>query len=172
MDEAQDGPLLATYGTLLRGMGWQERLGGSDAFSFVAPCRFDGGYALDSFPGAGPDEGTVQAELFCLRSDDVWPVLDRYEGYVSGAEHRSLFVPRRPPLRVAAETTAWVYGYTGPTANRPRVPQGDWRAYVAEAGAQAGPGCHWGRQYRSSGDTPIPLISATHAFSHDHRPRQ
>ncbi len=92
-------------------------------------------YALDSFPGAVPGEGTVQAELFCLRSDDVWSVLDRYEGYVPGAESRSLFVRRRTPLRAPAETTAWVYWYTGPTANRPRVPQGDWRAYVAEADA-------------------------------------
>jgi gamma-glutamylcyclotransferase (GGCT)/AIG2-like uncharacterized protein YtfP len=136
MDEAPGGPLLATYGTLLRGMGRQEALGIADALAFVAPGRFDGElYALDSFPGAVPGKGTVQAELFRLRSDDVWDVLDRYEGYVPGAEARSCFVRRRTALRAPAETTAWVYWYTGPTADCPRVPRGDWQAYVTETGA-------------------------------------
>lgn len=59
MDEAQDRPLLATYGTLLRGRGGQEALGIAETLSFVAPCRVEGAlYALDSLSGAVPGEGT------------------------------------------------------------------------------------------------------------------
>lgn len=129
MDE--EGPLLATYGTLRRAFGRQETLGVADALSFVAPCRFEGVlYDLDTFPGAVPGSGTVRAELFRLRSVDVWTILDQYEGYVPAAEDQSLFVRRRTPLCTPAGRTAWVYWYTGPTDGRPRVPDGDWRAYV------------------------------------------
>ena len=129
MDE--DGPLLATYGTLLRSFGRHEALGVADALSFVDPCRFEGVlYDLDQFPGAVPGEGVVSAELFRLRSTEVWTALDRYEGYIPEAEDRSLFVRRRTSLHTPSGTTAWVYWYTGPTEGRPRVAEGDWRAYV------------------------------------------
>ncbi|MFP4228621.1 MAG: gamma-glutamylcyclotransferase [Salinivenus sp.] len=130
-DQGAAETLLATYGTLMRGMGRHESLDVAEALSFVARCQFDGVlYDLGAFPGAVPGDGTVHAELFRLRSEEVWSVLDRYEGYTPEAEAQSLFVRRRTPLQSPSDTTAWVYWYAGPTAGRVRVPSGDWRVHV------------------------------------------
>lgn len=131
MGMGETDPLLATYGTLLRAFDRHEMLGIADGLSLVGPCRVKGVlYDLGEFPGAVQGEEMVRAELFRVRSDEVWAVLDRYEGYVPGAEERSLFVRRRTPIHTPAGQTAWVYWYTGPTEGRSRVSGGDWRAYV------------------------------------------
>ncbi|MFO8098469.1 MAG: hypothetical protein R6T83_02470 [Salinibacter sp.] len=57
-----EGRLLATYGTLMRGMGTHEELDVAAALTFVAPCRFQGVlYDLDAFPGAVPGNGSADA---------------------------------------------------------------------------------------------------------------
>lgn len=128
------GPFLATYGTLMRAFGRQKALGVADALSFEGGCTFRGAlHDLGAYPGAVPGEGTVQAELFRLPAAADWDVLDRYEGYDPGVPSRSLFV-RRPTQLLSPDTTAWVYWYTGPIEGHPRVPKGDWRAYVESTG--------------------------------------
>lgn len=126
-------PLLATYGTLMRSFGGCERLGVADRVSFVQTCRFVGVlYDLGRFPGAVPGEGTVHGELLRLHDPQVWAVLDRYEGYDPDREEDSLFVRRRVDLQEPSDQTAWVYWFNGDPTGQPRVPSGDWAAYVQD----------------------------------------
>lgn len=126
-------PLLATYGTLMRSFGRPDDLGVADRLTFVASCRWQGRlYDLGRFPGAVPGAGTVHGELFRLSDSNVWSVLDRYEGYEQEREAASLFVRRQVDLQAPSGRTAWVYWYNGDPAGRPRVPSGDWAAYVNE----------------------------------------
>lgn len=125
--------LLATYGTLMRSFGQHEQLGVSDQLVFVTRCRWRGRlYDLGSFPGAVPGAGTVRGELFRLRDPQVWRFLDRYEGYDPEREDASLFVRRQVVLEAPNDRTAWVYWYNGNPGDQPRVPTGDWRAYVEQ----------------------------------------
>jgi gamma-glutamylcyclotransferase (GGCT)/AIG2-like uncharacterized protein YtfP len=125
--------LLATYGTLMRGVGGLDRLGVANRISFVDPCRFGGLlYELGCFPGAVPGAGTVHGELLRLHDPEVWTVLDQYEGYDADGEDDSLFVRRRVSLRVPADQAAWIYWFNGDPAGRPRVPSGDWTTYVED----------------------------------------
>jgi gamma-glutamylcyclotransferase (GGCT)/AIG2-like uncharacterized protein YtfP len=126
-------PLLATYGTLMRDFGQQQALGVRARLTFLDACRWDGClYDLGRFPGAVPGDGTVHGELFRLDDPSVWSILDRYEGYDPDAA-ASLFVRRRVSLRRPEGQTAWVYWYNGTVADPPRVPSGDWAAYVADS---------------------------------------
>lgn len=133
---ASSPPLLATYGTLMRAFGGPGQLGGTSAAveaSFVAPCRIPGIlYDLGRFPGAVPGDGVIEGELFRLRGPEVWAALDQYEGYDPDREENSLFVRRRVSLDDPANRTAWVYWYNGDPTDHPRVPSGDWAAYVGE----------------------------------------
>lgn len=125
------GPLLATYGTLMRPFGGCERLGVADRVSFAATCRFDGVlYDLGRFPGAVPGDGTVHGELLRLHDPQVWAGLDPYEGYDADREEDSLFVRRRVSLQEPSDRTAWVYWFNDDPTGRPRVPSGDWAAYT------------------------------------------
>lgn len=128
-------PFLVAYGTLMRAFGGPGRLDVADRLSFVSECQFAGVlYDLGHFPGAVPGDGVVQGELFRLLGPEVWAVLDRYEGYDPDREEASLFVRRRVLLGEPADRTAWVYWYNDDPTDRPRIPSGDWAAYVnAEA---------------------------------------
>lgn len=122
--------LLATYGTLRRSFGNLRKLGVEDHLTFVAECKWRGLlYDLEQYPGAVPGDGVVHGDLFRLRGAQAWTVLDRYEGYDPDREEASLFV-RRPVELDRPEDTAWVYWYNGDPASHPRVPSGNWNAYV------------------------------------------
>lgn len=124
-------PLLATYGTLMRSFGRHAQLGVADQLAFVGQCRWRGRlYDCGSFPGAVPGTGTVRGELFRLRDPQVWSILDRYEGYDPERADASLFVRRTVSLQAPDNETAWVYWYNGDPSAHPRVPSGDWAAYV------------------------------------------
>lgn len=125
--------LLATYGTLMRAAGGPERLDVRDRLSFVTECLFGGIlYDLGRYPGATPGDGVVRGELFRLHDPRVWAVLDRYEGYDPDREEASLFVRRQASLDEPADRRAWVYWYNGDPTGHPRIPSGDWAAYVGE----------------------------------------
>jgi gamma-glutamylcyclotransferase (GGCT)/AIG2-like uncharacterized protein YtfP len=126
--------LLATYGTLMRAFEAQARLGVEGQLSYVGPCEWTGVvYDLGRCPGAVPGAGRVQGELFRVVSSSVWTVLDAYEGYAPGREAASPFVRRRVELS-APPRTAWTYWYNGDVETAPRVPDGDWAAYVRARG--------------------------------------
>lgn len=117
----------------MRSFEAHERLGVADRLSFVSPCVLSGVlYDLGQFPGAVPGEGAVHGELFRLRDPQLWAVLDRYEGYDPNREAASLFLRRLVTLQAPTDQTAWVYWYNGDPTDCPRVPSGDWAAYVQE----------------------------------------
>lgn len=115
----------------MRSFGRHDGLGVADRLTFVNSCCWRGRlYDLGRFPGAVPGEGTVHGDLFRLSDPAVWSVLDRYEGYEPDREEASLFVRRQVDLQAPADWTAWVYWYNGDPMDHPRVPSGDWAAYV------------------------------------------
>lgn len=141
--------LLATYGTLLRPFGMQERLGVAEALSFVSPCVIPGTlYDLGRYPGAVPssdgDTGRIQGELYRLHDSRTLRRLDAYEGYDPDDEHSSLFVRRRVTLLRPDDRDAWVYWYNAGDALHaappgPPVPSGDWVAHVDGEARDWGP---------------------------------
>jgi gamma-glutamylcyclotransferase (GGCT)/AIG2-like uncharacterized protein YtfP len=132
MTSSEDSPVLATYGTLMRGFGMIERLGIQHQLTFVEPCRWQGLlYDLGAYPGAVPGDGLVHGEMFRLSSSAVWSVLDHYEGYDPDREAASRFVRRRVSLD-HPDRAAWVYWFNGETTGHPQVPSGDWAAYVGD----------------------------------------
>jgi gamma-glutamylcyclotransferase (GGCT)/AIG2-like uncharacterized protein YtfP len=114
----------------MRSFGSQAELGVREQLEFLERCQWQGRlFDLGPFPGAVPEEGTVHGELFRLDSSAVWTVLDQYEGYDSERPEASPFVRRRVSLDTPS-VTAWVYWYNGELVGQPRVPSGDWQAYL------------------------------------------
>lgn len=117
----------------MRAFGRHEQLGIDGRLAFLGRCRWTGRlYDLGSVPGAVPRKGTVYGELFRVTDPEVWTTIDRYEGYDPDREEASLYVRKRVSLEAPAGETAWVYWYNGPLDDRPKVPSGDWAAYVGE----------------------------------------
>lgn len=132
------GDLLVVYGTLLSGLGHQERLGVAAGLELVGPCRVPGAlFVLGWYPGlvvGDRDEaGLVAGELYRVVDPAVVSVLDRFEGYDQASPATSEYL--RVRIRVTEpELDAWVYAYVG--ARRPdgRLPHGDWRRHLADEG--------------------------------------
>lgn len=123
---------LATYGTLMRAFDQHRSLGVDEDLVFVGECRWTGHlYDLGAVPGAVPnEEGILHGELFRVKRDRAWRVIDRYEGYDAAREEASPYVRRRVSLEAPSTRTAWVYWYNGDVDGAPRVPSGDWAAHV------------------------------------------
>jgi gamma-glutamylcyclotransferase (GGCT)/AIG2-like uncharacterized protein YtfP len=125
-------PLLATYGTLMRDFEMHERLGVEGHLTFVERCRWRGVlYDLGRFPGAVPGTEIIRGDLFRVESSDVLRTLDEYEGYDPERASASLFLRQHVRL-VSPDRVAWVYWFNGDPGAAPRVPSGDWAAYVHE----------------------------------------
>jgi gamma-glutamylcyclotransferase (GGCT)/AIG2-like uncharacterized protein YtfP len=135
------GDLLVVYGTLLSGLGHQERLGVADGLALVGPCRVRGSLvALGWYPGLVVDDGPgaitaelVAGELFRVVDPAVVAVLDRFEGFDPASPATSEY--HRIRLRVIdPDVEAWVYVYVGPRPVGARLAHGDWRRHLAEGG--------------------------------------
>jgi gamma-glutamylcyclotransferase (GGCT)/AIG2-like uncharacterized protein YtfP len=115
--------MLALYGSLLRSLPQQRRLGFAKGLKLVGPCTIPGAlYDLGRYPGLVAGEGRVRGELYRLRDAMTLARLDRFEGV---ALDPALF--RRIRIRlIQPATEAWVYCYARPVLGRPRVRSGCW----------------------------------------------
>jgi gamma-glutamylcyclotransferase (GGCT)/AIG2-like uncharacterized protein YtfP len=127
--------LIAFYGTLMAGLGGQERLGVGHRLELVGPCVLEGTLVeIGWYPGlAAEPRGRVVGELYRLLDPDVLGVLDRYEGAdpadPDGSEYRRVCTTTLEP---GAE--AWVYLLNGLRPDQPRVASGDWRQHARDRG--------------------------------------
>jgi len=130
-----DAELLAVYGSLLAGLGQQERLGVDDDLELIGPCVLAGTlYALGWYPGLRPGGGgRVVAELYRVADPRVLAVLDRYEGCDPG-DPQAEYVRVRVRL-VTPDVEAWVYALARKPVGAPVVVGGDWRHHTRRAGA-------------------------------------
>jgi gamma-glutamylcyclotransferase (GGCT)/AIG2-like uncharacterized protein YtfP len=62
----------------------------------------------NGYPAVLEQSGLVRVEIFRLRSEVIWEVLDRYEGYQPEFGYRSLFYRKKVRL-LRPEIRAWVY---------------------------------------------------------------
>ena len=117
--------LIAVYGTLMAGLGAQERLGVTDQLARVGPCVLEGTLAvLGWYPGLlAEPKGRVLAELFRILDDQVLARLDRYEG----PQYRRVQVDTIEP-----GDRAWVYVFEGSVPSDRHIASGDWRRYLDE----------------------------------------
>jgi hypothetical protein len=107
----------ASYGTLRRRSQWRQGY-------FVGTCLKFFGYGVlrglrlgqRGYPAVLEEPGFVQVEIFRVLHDSVWPILDRYEGYVPEIGTNSLFIRKAVPL-VRPQIYAWVY-FLGPNIPR------------------------------------------------------
>ncbi len=114
----------------MRDFELHDGLGVADRLAFVERCRWRGElYDFGRFPGAVPGTDVIHGDLFRLEDPDVLGILDDYEGYDPGRASASLFLRQRVRL-TAPDRIAWVYWFNGDPGEAPRVPSGDWAAYV------------------------------------------
>jgi gamma-glutamylcyclotransferase (GGCT)/AIG2-like uncharacterized protein YtfP len=149
-DEVAAGDLLVVYGTLLSGLGHQERLGVVRGLELVGPCRVRGAlFALGWYPGLVLDggapalaagdgstavpEGLVTGELFRVLDPAVVAVLDRFEGFDPASPDTSEYLRVRVRV-VEPEVDAWVYAYVGPRHPDDHLTHGDWRRHLGDGG--------------------------------------
>jgi len=135
-DEVRAGDLLAVYGTLMPGLGGQERLGVTHLLRPVGPCVLAGTLVeLGWYPGLLAEPGgRVRGELLEILDPAVIATLDRYEGYDPAApetcEYERLMVPTLEP-----GVDAWVYRFRVAVPDDRVIASGDWRAHVASDAA-------------------------------------
>jgi gamma-glutamylcyclotransferase (GGCT)/AIG2-like uncharacterized protein YtfP len=136
------GELLVVYGTLLSGLGHQERLGVAGGLELVGPCRVRGslfalgwypGLVVDDRPGDPSPPGLVAGELFRVVDPAVVGVLDRFEGYDPASPATSEYLRVRVRV-VEPDVEAWVYVYAGPGRPGAHLSHGDWRTHLADEG--------------------------------------
>jgi gamma-glutamylcyclotransferase (GGCT)/AIG2-like uncharacterized protein YtfP len=102
-------PFLAVYGSLRRRSLAKQR------FVVLQHLQFHGYGTLkgllmiqDGYPAVLEQSGLVPVEIFRLKSEIVWDILDRYEGYRPELGDRSLFYRKQIRL-LRPEMRAWVY---------------------------------------------------------------
>lgn len=149
-DPVAVGDLLVVYGTLLSGLGHQERLGVVHGLELVGPCRVRGAlFALGWYPGLVVDgdaaegaaatppvaapAGLVTGELFRVLDPAVVAVLDRFEGFDPASPDTSEYLRVRVRV-VEPDLAAWVYAYVGPRHPGDHLTHGDWRRHLAGGG--------------------------------------
>jgi gamma-glutamylcyclotransferase (GGCT)/AIG2-like uncharacterized protein YtfP len=127
--------LIAFYGTLMTGLGGQERLGIEHQLELVGPCVLEGTLIdIDWYPGlAREPRGRVVGELHRVRDLTVLDVLDRYEGYDPADPIGSQYL-RELIVTVAPGSDAWVYILNHELPARPRIATGDWRSHARAKG--------------------------------------
>ena len=127
------GDWIAFYGSLMRGLGAQEKLRITDRLRFVGPCTIEGElYDCVDYPALRHGDGRVVAELFAVLDPSVVAILDEFEDYDPIRRRESLYLRESLDLVEPADTRAWVYVYNRVPDARDRIPSGDWRAHLAE----------------------------------------
>jgi gamma-glutamylcyclotransferase (GGCT)/AIG2-like uncharacterized protein YtfP len=127
--------LIAFYGTLMTGLGGQQRLGVERQLEFVGSCVLQGTLIdIDWYPGlAREPRGRVVGELHRVRDLAVLDLLDRYEGYDPVDPVGSEYVRERV-CTVEPGSEAWVYVLNRDLHDRPRIASGDWRSHARAKG--------------------------------------
>ena len=127
--------LVFFYGTLMTGFDRRRQLGLDDQLSFrgrrwIRAALFD----LGLYPAAVPNaDGKVWGELFEVADPTrVLAALDEIEGYDVRTPDTSLYVRRQVPVHLGdeSEAEAWAYFYNAPLGAAPRIPSGDYLAYL------------------------------------------
>ncbi len=91
-------------------------------------------YDLGDYPGAVLDpssDKSIIGTVFRLpNNSDVLGELDKYEGFHPSDPHKSLFIRKRCPVKLAAGRTldCWIYEYNGKPMAAPVVANGQYRA--------------------------------------------
>jgi gamma-glutamylcyclotransferase (GGCT)/AIG2-like uncharacterized protein YtfP len=123
------------YGTLMTGFDRRRRLGMDGTMTYRGRGWIEGAlYDLGLYPAAVPSkEDRVWGELFELGDPaPVLAALDEIEGYRPEETDTSLYVRRRVPVHLDDGTTAeaWAYFYNAPLGAAPKIPSGDYLAYL------------------------------------------
>lgn len=119
--------LYAVYGTLKRG-GSNHAILETEGSSFVGTDRICGFnmFDLGAYPGVKPcgeDEGSIEAEIFEVSSDEVHQNLDWLEGYMPDSPEDGLYDKRLTPTEWG---DAWIYTYNGDVLREWELLSGNW----------------------------------------------
>ena len=91
-------------------------------------------FDLGLYPAAIPaPDAQVWGEVYRMTdAPAVLAALDEIEGYREGDPDRSLYIRGEADvtLRGGGSARAWVYFYNAPLGQAPRIPSGDYLAYV------------------------------------------
>ncbi len=108
---------------------------------FICNAEFEGTlYMVRDYPGAvksSDKSGTVKGELFRLHAPrQIFPKLDRYEGYDPDNPEQSLYVRKQCNVRCTSgprdSEEAWIYLFNRPTNELERISSGDYLAYISK----------------------------------------
>ena len=123
------------YGTLMAGFERPGRMRIEPQLRYVGRGSISGAlFDLGLYPAAVPStDSRVWGEVY--ETDEIEGVLaelDEIEGYLSDDSDHSLYVRERVAAVLPGGRTveAWVYFYNAPLGQAPRIPSGDYLAYV------------------------------------------
>ncbi|MEL7533689.1 MAG: gamma-glutamylcyclotransferase family protein [Bacteroidota bacterium] len=98
---------LFCYGSLKQSFAVQDELGIRHSLRFIEEAKMEGKlYDLGDYPALIAGKGTVHGEIFEILDDQVFAILDQYEGYDPKSPETSLYVRE---LTCCAERLVWVY---------------------------------------------------------------
>ena len=124
---------VAAYGSLMRGLGGAERAGVDHVTRFVGPCVLEGElFDLGDWPGMRPGHGRVVGEIHALLDASALARMDSFEDYDPTDPCGSLYLRERVKLLEPEGVEVWTYFYNYVPDASARVPNGDWRAWLAE----------------------------------------
>ena len=117
---------LFVYGTLRKGYGLKLLQEIGSALTYVGEATVQATlFDLGDFPGAVKGgEAEIKGDVFTLHDWQVFDLLDAYEGEAFKREEAKV------RLQSGEKVKAWLYWYTGNTANCPAIPNGDYLDYL------------------------------------------
>lgn len=117
---------LFVYGTLRMGYGLKLLQEIGSALTYVGAATVCGAlYDLGDFPGAvNGGESVIAGDVFTLHDRQVFDLLDAYEGDAFKREEADV------RLQTGETVKAFLYWYTGSTANHPQIQNGDYLDYL------------------------------------------
>lgn len=123
------------YGTLMGGFDRRRRAGVDSKLIYRGRGSVHGAlFDLGIYPAAIPaPDGHIVGEVYEFDDlDGVLAKLDDIEGYTHTDPDRSLYTRSRSrvTLENGQSTDAWVYFYNAPLGGAPRIPSGDYLAYI------------------------------------------
>jgi gamma-glutamylcyclotransferase (GGCT)/AIG2-like uncharacterized protein YtfP len=133
--EQRDKVYAFFYGSLLSDLPARKALSIEDYLEYVGNCSIKGSlYDLGDYPGLHLEgEGEVRGELYELKEEDCFQILDDFENYHSNDPGESLYL-RKTIWIPEVEKEAWVYEYQGSLHEKKQVVSGDWRQYIHASG--------------------------------------
>jgi gamma-glutamylcyclotransferase (GGCT)/AIG2-like uncharacterized protein YtfP len=137
--EAEPLEYVAVYGSLMDAYSTQDSLGIRGMLDLIGPCVIEGQlFSRGEFPCIASGEGRVQGELFAVRDQAVFKLLDGLEHYDPLDPAASKYRRRCVRLIEPRGKDAWLYVWNSSVESLVPIPSGSWLDFRASSASPEG----------------------------------